>query len=226
MITPASKRVWFIWGGFTLAAAVLFTIWPDLDVGTSRLAYGADESFASTITGLTGLIRQFGPDSLLALFGGLLLWAAVGCWVGLPKLLDRAQAIYVTLCLLLGPGLAVNAILKSYWGRARPSQTDLFGGEALFTPALQMTDQCVSNCSFVSGDASLGFCLTVFAFLHAKWRMAGWIVGLSMGAVFGATRIAQGAHFLSDIVFAGLIVIGINMALAQYLGSREQSGGA
>ena len=226
MITTARKSVWVVWAGTFLLALSAFLLAPGLDRAVSAWAYGADETFASTISGLTGIIRQWGPDTVLTLLGGVLLWAAIGRWVGLPKLLERAQAAYLALCLLLGPGLIVNAGLKSFWGRARPSQTELFGGEASFTPAWHMADQCASNCSFVSGDAALGFSLTAFAFLNPKWRQIGWMMGLSFGAIFGATRVAQGAHFLSDIVFAGLIVIGLNMAIAHVMAQPEPGHGA
>jgi len=221
MITPAGPALWIAWAVSLALAALLFTVWPAIDLAVSQWAYGSDQRFASTISGLTGALRQAGPDSLLALFGALLLWAAVGRWVRLPDLLNRGQAIYVTLCLLLGPGLIVNAGLKSFWGRARPSQIDVFGGTAQFTPALQLADQCASNCAFVSGDAALGFCLTALAFVWRRHAPALFAVGLSVGLLFGASRIAQGGHFLSDIVFAGLIVIGLNMALAHWMASDK-----
>ena len=38
-------------------------------------------------------------------------------------------------------------------------------GEKIFTPWFQISDACSSNCSFVSGDASVGFSFIALFFL-------------------------------------------------------------
>ena len=65
----------------------------------------------------------------------------------------------------LGPGLIANTVLKDNWGRARPYQTDSFGGTRQFTPAPLPAAQCERNCAFVSGHAALAFSLVSFALL-------------------------------------------------------------
>ena len=52
-------------------------------------------------------------------------------------------------------------------GPARPKHIVAFGGSKLFTPALQPTDQCKRNCSFVSGEAC-----SVFAPFYAVAAIA------------------------------------------------------
>jgi hypothetical protein len=64
-------------------------------------------------------------------------------------------------CLVLGTGVIVNSIFKSFWGRARPNDTIVFGGEQPYTIPWLNVDYCETNCSFVSGDVS---------FLHYPWR--------------------------------------------------------
>jgi lipid A 4'-phosphatase len=93
--------------------------------------------------------------------------------------------------------------LKDYGGRARPAKIVPFGGSARFSPALLPSDQCASNCSFVSGHASAGFFFVSLGFLGGRAARLKWtLIGLALGSIAGLGRISQGGHFLSDIVFA------------------------
>ncbi len=90
------------------------------------------------------------------------------------------------------------------WGRARPNEIQQFGGNDLFTPWFRFGDSCFSNCSFVSGDASVGFALIVFYFITKNnfFIYMSIFFGLSLGFI----RIIAGGHFLSDIIFAQIVV--------------------
>ena len=57
--------------------------------------------------------------------------------------------------------IIVNVLLKGFWGRARPNDILELGGEENFSAWFQYSDACSTNCSFVSGDASVGFSLIV-----------------------------------------------------------------
>ena len=70
--------------------------------------------------------------------------------------LDRKALVFLVAATALGPGLIANTVLKDHWGRARPYQTDSFGGTRQFTPAPLPAAQCERNCAFVSGHAALG----------------------------------------------------------------------
>ncbi len=123
-------------------------------------------------------------------------------------------AVYLLVSLVIGPGLLVNSLLKEHWGRARPSAIMNFGGEKAFTPALVMSDQCTHNCSFVSGHAALAFWTVAFALLiRQPWRRMAVAVTLLYGFLVGFVRIAQGSHFLSDIVFAAALSVGVVYSL-------------
>ena len=102
--------------------------------------------------------------------------------------------------------LVVNVLLKNMWGRARPNDILQFGGNDVFTPWYKFGDSCVSNCSFVSGDASVGFALVVFYFLTKKniYIYLSILFGISLGFI----RIIAGGHFISDIIFSYIIVTG------------------
>ena len=66
--------------------------------------------------------------------GALALWLATLALRGRTRVPARLWGFVVALY-VLGPGLIVNALLKSYWGRARPAA--VFEGEARFTEAVE-----------------------------------------------------------------------------------------
>jgi membrane-associated PAP2 superfamily phosphatase len=112
--------------------------------------------------------------------------------------------MFAVAALALGPGLVVNLLFKSLWGRARPVQIDQFGGDAAFTPAWVISDACQSNCSFVSGEGSsaawiVGVLLVV---TPARWRPAVLPLGLVYALALSMNRLAFGGHFLSDILLS------------------------
>jgi len=129
----------------------------------------------------------------------------------------RKIFLFLFLSLLIGPGLLVNTVFKNNSiGRARPSQVVEFGGENQFTPAWVYSGACATNCSFVSGHASMGFYFIALGWLMRSRRWF-WI-GLGIGSLVGVTRIVQGGHFLSDTVFAFWSVYWVNLALGRWLG--------
>ncbi|EDZ67625.1 PAP2 superfamily protein [Nitrosococcus oceani AFC27] len=114
----------------------------------------------------------------------------------------RKPAVYLALVLLLGPGLLVNEVFKNHWDRARPKQIVEFGGDKIFTAAGVPSDQCERNCSFVCGHASMGFYFLSFGYLFPRQRRRWLGIGIGLGGLIGLARIAQGAHFMSDVVFS------------------------
>ena len=114
------------------------------------------------------------------------------------------EIIFVWLSSLIGLVFIINIAFKNFWGRARPNEIVDLGGVSSFTPWYQITDQCISNCSFVSGDSSVGFALVIFYFLINKITYL-WI-SFIFGFGIGLLRIMEGAHFISDIVLAGVII--------------------
>ena len=116
----------------------------------------------------------------------------------------RAYAL-VILSVGLAAGLITNFVLKDHWGRARPVQILQFGGTAKFTPAWMISDQCRTNCAFVGGDVSFAFCALAAALTATRSRTLWIVVSIAAGTVVAFGRIAAGAHFLSDCVFAALL---------------------
>ena len=100
--------------------------------------------------------------------------------------------------------LVVNVILKNMWGRIRPNDITYFNGAYDFTPWYKISNSCTSNCSFVSGDSSVGFLLIIFYFLTKK--SVYLYLGLILGSSLGFIRIMAGGHFFSDIIFSQIVV--------------------
>ena len=114
------------------------------------------------------------------------------------------EIIFLWVSSLIGLIFIVNFGLKGLWGRARPNDVLDFGGTNNFTPWYQISDQCINNCSFVSGDSSVGFALIVFYFIIK--RTAYLWIALIIGSFLGLIRIMEGEHFISDVVFSALII--------------------
>ncbi len=121
-----------------------------------------------------------------------------------PLVASNRVIVFLLFALAIGPGMIVNGVLKEYWGRARPYQVSEFGGNRRFTAAFVVSDQCPSNCSFVSGDASLGYFGLAFFFVTRRRKAFIAGAGILAGSLFGLVRMAQGAHFLSDVIFSGV----------------------
>ena len=195
---------------------LIFTTLPQIDLWTSALFYKTsfylkDQMFFWAIYEIFG--------ALPLILAPLLLCLSLYYFF---KFRDKNQTFkkniytFLILSLVLGPGTLVNTILKNNSiGRARPSQITEFGGSSDFTRAFEYSGACDSNCSFVSGHASMGF-----FFIGLGWLMQSkrWFyIGLVIGVVVGFTRIVQGGHFLSDTVFALWAVYWVNLGLGKLL---------
>jgi lipid A 4'-phosphatase len=190
-----------------LAAAILFVGWPRIDLAVSGAVFLGDRRFWLTDAPFAVAINEALPTIVLVTVAGILGAAVLGGARRIPALGFR-RMLFLVLSFAVGPGLIVNALLKEYWGRARPNDVVQFGGSAQFTPALVPADQCAGNCSFVSGDVSIAFAYVAIALLlPARWRPAGIAAALSFGAFIAMLRLMQGAHFLSDVVFAALFTL-------------------
>nr|WP_257099030.1 phosphatase PAP2 family protein [Pseudovibrio flavus] len=119
------------------------------------------------------------------------------------SIVDLRAPLFLITTLIMGPGIVVNAILKNNWGRPRPKHIEEFGGVDPFIGIWNPTDICPTNCSFVSGEASMAIWLFAVVFLLPrfwKWPAAIFIAILCL--VFSANRVAFGGHFLSDTLLS------------------------
>ena len=109
--------------------------------------------------------------------------------------------------------IVVNGLFKVFWGRARPDDVIQLGGLDNFTPWYQISNACNSNCSFVSGDASVGFSIIILYFITKNEIYI--YLSMFLGCILGLIRIMAGGHFISDIIFAGIIIIILNLIFYQ-----------
>lgn len=198
------RTVWWILVGLLLATLVFRKI-PALDIEASRLFFDdgfflAREDFWRGVRRLSITLTKLLVPLLLVLWILRLLRPA-----GNPHL-PFVKLAFPTLSLLLGPVLVTNLIFKENWGRPRPKHLEVFGGDASFILPWDVSDQCVSNCSFVSGETSSAIWLfSLIPLLPVAWHYrALWLVALYTLVISGL-RIAFGGHFLSDVVFSILL---------------------
>jgi lipid A 4'-phosphatase len=152
--------------------------------------------------------------------GFLLVIMAV---IGIKKRRFHWQSAYLLLALVVS-AIVVEELLKKQVGRARPREVVQFAGEKTFTPAFKIAAQCSKNCSFVSGHAAIGFYFMLFSFVFTRTRF--WFyAGLSLGLMLSLTRVAQGGHFFSDVMFSGIFVYAIGWSLYHGLFKRRIQAG-
>lgn len=204
MISLKALEVQFLCGLICLLiASVLFFNHPSWDINTSALFYHHQHFI---LTPWLSLARH-------ALYG-VVITICVICAVfmifGLIMKKNKLtlSSLFIVLCFAVGPGLVVNAILKNCWGRPRPHQITQFSGNKHFQKPWVVSNQCDTNCSFVAGDSSTAFAFLAFAFLSMPliWRSLVAALSLLNYGLFGYIRIAQGGHFLSDVIIGALIV--------------------
>lgn len=191
--------------GLFLLTVAAFPLWAGIDLSISQWFYHSGEGFYLKDESWVQNIHH-GIPRLATLVTALLLAVITLSWAPAfaPLSRHRPAAIYLLITLAIGPALLVNGVLKSHSGRARPADVAQFGGDKLFSPPLLVGDQCRHNCSFVSGHAAFGFAICALGFLTGRRHWFG--VAVAVGGFWGLARMAQGKHFLSDVVFAFFVV--------------------
>ena len=203
--TPAAATTTprLFWGllAVGLVAALVPTVFPELDLVAAGLFTGAQPTIASGNWWWVQGINLYIP----AIFRGMLALCFVGwLWATFSPRWKRYRLplAFVVLAGIVGPGVVVNAGFKDNWARARPYQVENFGGTQQFTRAAVITDQCDNNCSFVSGHVACGFFLATLMLVHRRRQTAWAVVGTLSGLVIGFARMSDVAHWLSDVLWA------------------------
>ena len=202
------RRLWPAWL-LLLACVLLFLIWPELDLIVTRYFFDPlNQEFPANalpwvkwVYDDTPVINQW--LGLLMLSALLLQWIRPG-WPGLRA--RRSMCAWL-LVVCIGLGFTVDWVLKDHFGRPHPYQTHVFTGDQDFVPAFHYRPLCEVNCSFVSGHAAGGFVWMAWGMWGWRRRRQAWLLaGVAAGSFFGAARIMQGGHFLSDVVFSGWVI--------------------
>jgi membrane-associated PAP2 superfamily phosphatase len=123
-----------------------------------------------------------------------------------PMLIEARAALFLIATLAIGPGILTNVLLKDHWGRPRPIDVSEFGGDYRFKPWWDPRGDCPNNCSFIAGEPSGAFwTLAPAALAPPPLEPLAYGAALAFGIGLSALRIAAGAHFFSDVVFAGVL---------------------
>ena len=207
----------------------LFTIWwivlvffhdfPSVDIALQSLFFSAKKCLSDAVVGSVCGVFPAAQKSYLVDLRWFFYWfppAMVFLLVGYVVVHWREttdetvkesvhQVILVIFSWVVSVGFIVNFLLKSYSGRPRPVNTDLFGGFEHFIPAGGFGGTCESNCSFISGEAaSAGWLICLLPLLPLSLRPT---LGSGLVIISVATpllRIAFGGHYPSDALLGWL----------------------
>jgi lipid A 4'-phosphatase len=165
--------------------------------------------------------------SIAGALGSLALWVLGGrisrSW--------RFAGMYLLLSLAIGPGVIVNGVLKNEWGRAVPREVVDFGGTHIFRHISNpgpsgAPSRGGEGGSFPSGHTSVAVWTSAFYFLLRRRRPGLGFAALGGSFVFSAlvafARMSAGRHFLSDVVWSGIIVLTVNCLVYHALMLRVQ----
>jgi lipid A 4'-phosphatase len=193
-----------------LGFGIVFAVYPLIDLEVARLFFDDQkDKFPISVTYEWNLVRQFAnwiPFLLLAPALFALLRKIV--FPGSKMLISPSVVVFLVGSFLLAPGLATNLVLKENWGRPRPNHVQQFAGAAEFQPWWRPGGSCEKNCSFVSGEASQAFWVVAPASLAPPpVRPVALGAAVVFGASVGSLRIAFGRHFVTDVVFAGVLTV-------------------
>lgn len=216
----------------TLLTVRLFIVFPRLDLALTQAFFWGGQFIGNQGGIIYDLRMLFWNLSLLAVFVAIVA-VSFGYTAAWPKrVLPIREWNIILWGFLLGPGLLVNAILKSLSGRSRPRDISQFGGEGYFTAVGQWYGICAADCSFVSGEASgtTAFCLAAVMVLeHHRKTIPEKTLRIVYGALGGilvfvlVQRIASGGHFVSDALLAALFTALVFAILARTWPQTPQS---
>lgn len=196
-----------------IAASGLFIVFPQIDIGVSQYFFQSGD-FLIANHSLWLAIREF--HRLITgyvLASMLILVVAYGSWRRPLPAIAPHKIVYILLTFVMGPGVVVQG-LKLIIGRARPRHMAEFGGTFDFTPAWQLAGVCHRNCSFPSGEgSSAAAMLALFVLVPPRFRIQVAIFFIPYLVLVSLNRVFMGAHFLSDVVVAWTLVVGVMMWL-------------
>ncbi len=195
--------------GLTAAlTAIALLIEPNLDLAMAGLFFDdASGRFPLVRDPLLNFLR--GQGGLVVTGCMALAVAAVVVKLLMPSrllLIPGRAVIFLVATLAIGPGIMVNGIFKDHWSRPRPVQVTEFGGAERFMQWWDPRGTCERNCSFVSGEVAVAaWTLGPAILVPAPWRIATVGAALVFTLAMAFMRMAFGAHFFTDVMFAFLM---------------------
>jgi membrane-associated phospholipid phosphatase len=202
-------------------AAGVFLTFPQLDIAVTQAFFDEHHAFyGTTLYGRT--LRAILRLASYAIFAAFVLAYVSARLYARKRLVPTGRNLaFLALTLALGPGLSVNLLIKEHSHRPRPFQTQDFGGQWEFRPFGDFRGQCVTDCSFISGETSTAaWSLAPALLTPAPWRAAVIGASLLFTLVMGVERVAYGGHYLSDVTFGALLNWFLVLAAAILMGIR------
>lgn len=208
-----------------LLCALVFFFWPTLDIAVSQVFYRPGHGFeANQLPWVKWVYAYTQRIGLAWALLCLLLWVMGKWWSARISISLRRTSMAVFLVALLGAGLLVDQVIKPGWSRPRPVHVDTFDGPDAFRSPWQPCIHCSEQYSFVSGHATAGFVLMAVGVCATPRRRRQWLLAaVALGGFIGGVRIAQGAHFLSDVIFS-FFAVWLSTLLVSWLVERYGPG--
>lgn len=212
------QALWMI-----VAAATLLAIFENstLDLTLEQFFFDpANHAFPAQHHWLFSEVLHHGLKSTSLALG---MVALIVCTLGAGGKLDWLPARSAWLAgsgMLLIPLLTTG--LKQITNRHCPWDVTDFGGYAPYVHLFSATPQdLVRGLCFPSGHASAGFAWIVWALAlratRPRWATLALLGALVIGAVMGYGRMAQGAHFLSHVLWSAWLAWALSLVLAATL---------
>lgn len=205
----------------TTIVSAIFLIYPQLDIYLSSLFANGENGFPLNQNSFLITLR-FLYNAEIAILCFTAVWMSF--YGRFNKELIKTPIQFwdmIFASFILGPLVLVNMILKSYWGRPRPAHITEFGGTSDFIPPYFISNQCQSNCSFVSGEGSsiatagLLLGITIWtAFPKHRKPAIGLLAIISFIGI--SLRFVKGRHFVSDSLLATLFCAIIILLLYRF----------
>ena len=208
---------------FSVATALIFALFPSLDLRISELFFDPQRGFyLKDMQPFAFLHDEVRWILLVPIVLLLLLLLYQLFFKKRFHTLNPKAIIFIFTFLIVGPGVVSNLIIKEHSGRARPINIEHFGANKgkTFTPYYSIDGKCKKNCSFISGHTAATTFFLVFAYLY-KSRML-FMLSLGFVALMGFSRVVQGAHFLSDVIFSFIINL-IILKILYFLFFKEEA---
>lgn len=194
--------------GIALVSALLFALFPQLDVTLAGLFYdNSSRRFAFDTHGKAEYVRRAAMWITWAFTAPAIIALVVKLIRPEKPLLISGRAILFLLSTILITAIVLpDAVVKHHWGRPRPIATTQFNGSQPFKPWWKASNGSWHNTSFFSGEAATAFWICAPAALAPPalrpLALAGAII---FGLMTGILRMAFGAHYASDIIAAGVV---------------------
>ena len=183
--------MWVINGGLMLLSGYMMVIMV------------VDRMFEAKLSGAQSIITLLCTIIIVAIIQVLLRK------VSYERLNEFRRAALVGIVTVFAFNILAN-VIKPVWGRARPR--DLTANQSNFFP-WYIPQHFPHGESFISGHAGNAFSTLLLVLFAEKMKKPAikWALGIGIGwgIIVALSRIINGAHFPSDVLFGGFIAISL-----------------